>query len=229
MKHDGPLLALRQVSCTRPAALLREITLTFAPGSVNCLVGELESALLLLRIASLQDVPDSGEVLIDGKSVGAASADEREQRRNRQFGFLYSAPYVLPGLSVAENVAMPLLRVLGIEVADASQKTREVLEFVGLADCLGDDAATLSRLDQHRLAVARAVGHDPNFLVLDRADANLPPDEAAIFRQLVGRIATERMLTVLIAGGIAHPHPVADRVFSVEGGVVSELNIPANS
>lgn len=230
MSPDLPRLELRGVACSRPAAYLRDVNISFFPGYVNALVGDLESALLLLRVASLQEAPDAGEVLLEQRPVASGAATEREQLRGRHFGFLYSAPYVLPGLSVVENVAMPLLRVLGIETADASRKTAGVLDFVGLGERLGDEAGELSRLEQHRLALARAVVHDPHFLVLDRAETSLAPDEAALFRQLVHRACTERKLTVLAVGSAAQAHAYTgiERILSVRDGVVSEVNAPAH-
>jgi ABC-type lipoprotein export system ATPase subunit len=221
MSDGSALLELRNVSCVRAEAKVCEASLVFERGSINLLLGD-GGAALLLRLASLLETPDSGSVLLDGVTTGDVA--DTEALRGRHFGFIYSSPYLLPGLSVAENVAMPLFRVLGIDMETAGRKTEAALQFVGLADLIEEDVGALSRFDQHRLALARSLAHDPRLLVLDRAEVNLSIEEAAEFRQCVERVRAERGITVLATVAAEPQHYRADRIIAVEAGVVTEPN-----
>jgi predicted ABC-type transport system involved in lysophospholipase L1 biosynthesis ATPase subunit len=228
MNCEDPVLELRNVTCVRPAARLEAVTLGLAAGTMNLLVADAESSLLLLRVASLQETPDSGEVAIGGEVFSDFGAEECESVRSRFFGFLYSAPYVLPGLSILENIAMPLLRIPGRESKDVAEKTQAALAFVGLADRLNEDAGDLSRFDQHRLALGRALAHEPRILLLDRVEGNLAADEAVLFRELIEQACSERGIAVLASITAVPVQCRADRVIRLEAGTISDLSTPTN-
>jgi len=130
-REARPLLEFREVSCTRESGLLRQVSLSFAPASFNVLVGD-GGAGLLLKLASLLESPESGEICLLGQPTAALDESGRAAIRSRHFGFVFSSPCLLPGLSVAENVAMPLFKVLELESSEASERTVAALNFVGL-------------------------------------------------------------------------------------------------
>jgi predicted ABC-type transport system involved in lysophospholipase L1 biosynthesis ATPase subunit len=143
--------------------------------------------------------------------------------RSRLFGFVFNAPYLLPELSVAENIAMPLFKVLDLNASEASSRTEVALAFAGLESVGGEPAGSLSRFDQQRVAFARAVAHQPSVLVLDHADHHLAEDER---RQLAGfarRARRELGLTLLIQHEDVLPPRSDERVLIVENGRVREV------
>jgi putative ABC transport system ATP-binding protein len=164
--------------------VFREVTLHLARGEFVALLGEsgVGKSTLLNCIAGLE-TPDSGRVLIDGTDLGPLDDDARARLRRVRLGFVFQAFHVLPHLSVAENVELPL-RLLG-RPDDA--RVAAVLQAVGL-DGLGERApAQLSGGQLQRVAIARAVVHRPALILADEPTGNLDPATA------------ERVLSLLVA------------------------------
>jgi ABC-type lipoprotein export system ATPase subunit len=174
---------------------------------------------LLLRIASLLDVPDEGDVLFDGEAAHSMDDCARGALRSRQFGFVFAAPFLLPAFSIVENVAMPLLKLLGADYDEAVARTRAALEFVGMPET-GSETEKLSPFDQQRVALARALVHQPQVLVLDHADAALTLAESAALLALARRARDERGATVLAALAASPEGHHRDRLLAVEDGAV---------
>jgi ABC-type ATPase involved in cell division len=225
MNGDSALLELRDVSCARAGVELRGVSLRLTPASFNLLLGDAGAA-LLLRLASLQERPDAGEVWFEEEPIHALSEEGCAALRSRKFGFVFSSPCLLPDLSLVENVAMPLFKLLSLEPAEAAERTHALFDFVGLTGDSSDPAGELSLFDQQRLALARALVHRPAVLVLDRPEINLPVDEAACFRRLVERACEELKVMVLATLAPIPGEYQADRVIAVRAGVVSEPGAP---
>jgi len=160
------------------------VDLQLAPGEFVAMLGEsgVGKSTLLNCIAGLDDA-DSGQVLLDGVHVGALPEAQRAELRRARLGFVFQAFHLLPHLSVAENVSLPL-RLLGRP--DGGRVT-SLLSSVGL-DGLGSRApAQLSGGQLQRVALARALVHRPMLILADEPTGNLDPTTA------------ERMLDVLQA------------------------------
>jgi putative ABC transport system ATP-binding protein len=164
--------------------VFRDVQLQLARGEFVALLGEsgVGKSTLLNCIAGLER-PDQGRVLIGGTDLGPLDDDARARLRRSSLGFVFQAFHVLPHLSVAENVELPL-RLLGRP--DAA-RVAAVLHAVGL-DGLGDRApAQLSGGQLQRVAIARAVVHGPALILADEPTGNLDPATA------------ERVLSLLVA------------------------------
>jgi ABC-type multidrug transport system ATPase subunit len=146
-----------------------------------------------LRILATAARPTSGSLEI----FGLDALIERRRLRAR-IGFVAHAPGLYPALSAAENLEF-FCTLQGVPKARAG----EVLELMGLTDVARRPAAKLSRGAQQRLAIGRAVLHDPRFLVLDEPDASLDADGA----DLLARVMRDR--TAIIA---THDHALANRL-----------------
>lgn len=215
------VVELREVSCIREGALLRHVSLRFARISFNVLVGDRCSG-LLLRLASLLEPPESGEVYLLGQATAAVDEATRSKLRSRHFGFVFSSPCLLPGLSAAENVAMPLFKVLQLDHAEAAERTSDALGFVGLRSLDHEDVDTLSRFDQQRVAFARAIAHRPAVIVLEHADTGLNGAEAAELLELARRAREEFGATLLTTFTSETAARRSDRILAVEDGVVCQ-------
>lgn len=221
MSDTAPAIELRNVSCARDGAELRGVSLVFAEGSSTLLIGD-GGEHLLLRIASLQERPDSGEVMFRGTATHTLGEEPFATLRNRTTGLVFSAAHLLPGLSAVENVAVPLFKLLAIETVEAAERTHAMLDFVGLQGDPGADVLLLSRADQQRVALARALVHRPAILALHRAEESLGPDDATAFRDTVQRACTEFGVTVLaVPCGVGIQY-TAHRVVVVEAGTASD-------
>ncbi|MEQ1861010.1 MAG: ATP-binding cassette domain-containing protein [Chthoniobacteraceae bacterium] len=222
MSDDATMLEFRKVSCARDGVEVRDVSLSFAAGTSVLLLGHGEPDVqLLLRIASLQEVPDAGEVWLDGEPTHMLSDEGRATIRSRRIGLVYAAPHLLPGLSAVENVAVPLFKILRLDTVEAAERTHAMLDFVGLIGDSGEDVVTLSRGDQQRVALARALVHRPAVLALDRADDALTALDAASFRASVERACAELGVLAISTPSLAPVGPTGTRRVFVSDGVVS--------
>jgi putative ABC transport system ATP-binding protein len=164
--------------------VFRDVGFEVARGEFVALVGEsgVGKSTLLNCIAGLEQ-PDNGTLTLDGRELRTLGEDALARLRRARLGFVFQAFHVLPHLSVAENVALPLL-LLG-RPNDA--RVAAVLQSVGLGELGARMPAQLSGGQLQRVAIARAVVHAPALILADEPTGNLDPATA------------ERVLSVLVA------------------------------
>ena len=152
-----------------------DVSLTLAAGEFVALLGEsgVGKSTLLNCIAGLDDA-DSGSIVIGGRDIAALDDDARALLRRAELGFVFQAFHVLPHLSVAENVALPLMLLGRMD----AQRVREVLAAVGLQGLDARLPAELSGGQLQRVAIARAVVHAPRLILADEPTGNLDPRTA---------------------------------------------------
>ena len=152
------------------------VWLTLAAGEFVALLGEsgIGKSTLLNCIAGLDD-PDAGRIVLAGVDVAALAEPELARLRRERLGFVFQAFHLLPHLSVAENVALPLL-LLGRP--DAA-RVEQLLAAVGLAGFGPRPPAQLSGGQLQRVALARALVHRPRLILADEPTGNLDPKTAA--------------------------------------------------
>ena len=157
--------------------VFHDVGFTVARGEFVALVGEsgVGKSTLLNCIAGLER-PDSGQLQLAGQDLLALDEDARARLRRSQLGFVFQAFHVLPHLSVAENVSLPLL-LLGRP--DAA-RVQSVLESVGLGALGARMPAQLSGGQLQRVAIARAVVHAPALILADEPTGNLDPATAEL-------------------------------------------------
>ena len=185
------------------------VSLEIAAGEFVAMLGEsgVGKSTLLNCIAGL-DEADAGEVRIDGTAMLALAEPERARLRREKLGFVFQAFHVLPHLSVAENIGLPL-RLLG-RPDDA--RTQALLDAVGLAGLGGRSPAQLSGGQLQRVALARALVHRPLLILADEPTGNLDPATADRMMDLLqAQVRAEGAACLLVthsAGAAAR----ADRV-----------------
>ncbi|GAB3626820.1 macrolide ABC transporter ATP-binding protein [Pandoraea terrae] len=187
------MLALDSVTKTydgaHPRNVLRAISLVVQSGEYVAIMGEsgVGKSTLLNLIAGL-DRPDGGHVLFDGQDLGALDDDQATLLRRRAMGFVFQAFHVLPHLSVAQNVALPLL-LNGVGRREAQARAITMLAGVGLEGRGNSLPRELSGGEMQRVAIARALVHRPSLLLADEPTGNLDPETASqILRLLRERV-----------------------------------------
>jgi putative ABC transport system ATP-binding protein len=141
----------------------------------------------LLSILGLLDVPTSGEYLVDGARVDALSPVELAHVRNRRIGFIFQSFNLIGDLSVAENVAIPLL-YRGVAGDERRAAVADALERVGMAHRAGHYPSQLSGGQQQRVAVARAIVGKPSILLADEPTGNLDSKNGATVMELISEL-----------------------------------------
>jgi peptide/nickel transport system ATP-binding protein len=171
---------------------------------------------LLNLIAGLDD-PTAGEVLVDGRAWDAMSAREHLDLRRCRFGFVYQTFGLLPFLSAAENVEVPL-RMVGTAPRKRAARVGEVLEMVGLSERAGHRMYELSGGEQQRVALARALANRPSILLADEPTGQLDATTGASIIALIRSVIAETGITVIVASHDPSVAEAADWVYELSDG-----------
>ena len=219
-------LSLRDIKRTfvqgdRRLEELRGISLDLRPGEIVALVGQSGSGKsTLLHIAGLLERPDAGDIVVDGKSAGAAGDRERTVMRRQFLGFVYQYHHLLPEFSAIENVMLPQM-LNGRSRAEARRRAAELLAMIQLKDRGDHRPGRLSGGEQQRVAIARAVANQPRVLLADEPTGNLDSSTAdAVFRQLLG-LVRETGMAALVATHNPELASRMDRTVVLKDGLLS--------
>lgn len=199
----------------RPRALLRRLSLELGRGEYVAIRGEsgVGKSTLLNLVAGL-DRPDSGTITLDGAEITALDDTASTLMRRRQIGFVFQAFHLLPHLTVAQNVALPLA-LNGIGGVAAAERVETMLEAIKLASAASAYPRELSGGEMQRVAIARALVHRPLLLLADEPTGNLDPDTAmqvlSLFRE---RVKSEGGTGILVTHS-ERAAATADRVLAL--------------
>jgi lipoprotein-releasing system ATP-binding protein len=205
-----------------PHEVLHGIDLAIRTGEFIALVGPSGSGKsTLLNIIGLLDVPTAGSVAVLGEETVGMSDARRTELRGRELGFVFQSHHLLPALTAAENVMLPIAASSGWVRASMRPRAVELLGQVGLAEKVDAPARELSGGQQQRVAVARALAMNPRCVLADEPTGNLDTKSAAqVFDLLRAMNAAGGPAFVIVT----HNRAMAarcDRVVEVVDGNVS--------
>ena len=199
---------------------LDHVSLEIDQGSFICLSGPSGSGktTLLNAIGGLDSL-DSGEITIDGERVDLLGKSALADLRLHQIGFVFQAYNLIPVLSARENVEF-VMQVQGVSAAERQQRSRRILQEVGLEGMEDRRPAQLSGGQQQRVAVARAIVSQPKLVLADEPTANLDSESMEKLMQHFRDLNRIHKVTFLIATHDQRVMEWADRLISMEDGRV---------
>ncbi len=178
----------------------------------------------LLNLVSGIDTPDGGWIEVDGVRITSLNERERTLFRRRHIGFVFQFFNLLPTLTVLENLLLPL-ELKGSVGPDETARARSLLERVGLQDRAHTFPDRLSGGEQQRVALVRALVHEPALVLADEPTGNLDPDTGERILTLLEELVREHGRTVL---AVTHSRDVAaraDRVVRIDHGRLVEAEV----
>ena len=186
--------------------VLSEVTLSVERGAIHAIIGPSGSGKsTLLNILGLLDQPSAGHYLLDGVDVARLSDKERTAVRAHSLGFVFQAHHLLPQLSVADNVALPLAHVR-LPRRQRLHRVGAALDSVGMSEFLQAMPATLSGGERQRVAIARALVHEPQLILCDEPTGNLDSANSARVLELLQGLVEQAGRTIVV---VTHDDAVA--------------------
>ena len=174
----------------------------------------------LLNLIAGIDLPDLGEVRIDGKSLGQMSEKNRTLLRRRTMGFVFQSFNLIPTLNVYENLMLPLELN---QISKNSGIITQMLEALGLKGREESHPDRLSGGEQQRVAIARALMHLPSLLLADEPTGNLDAETSQETLKLINHLVHRSRTTMIMATHSQEVIEWVDRVLGIEDGILIEL------
>jgi putative ABC transport system ATP-binding protein len=203
--------------------VLDGIDLTIEPGEFLVLVGRSGSGKsTLLKLIGGLDGPDSGAVEFGARRVDEMRERERALFRRRHMGFVFQFFNLIPTLTAAENIRLPLA-LNGLEKPDIDRRVSALLEELGLEGCGDRYPEELSGGEQQRVAIARAVAHAPGIVLADEPTGNLDLETAQRVVELLDATCRKRGATLVMATHGREVIGLADRVLTIRAGKLEEI------
>ena len=220
-----------------PLVTVRDVARTFGRGetavhalrgvSFDVLVGQLVAVrgrsgcgkTTLLNIVGGLDAPTSGTVRVAGREVTAMTERERLLLRRSTVAFIFQSFGLIPTLSAAENIGIPL-RITGTEPRAREERVRMLLSVVGLDDHAEQRPNELSGGEQQRVAIARALAGRPELLIADEPTGQLDSETGRQVMRLLQTVVRSEGITALVATHDAGIVDLADEVLTMEDGQV---------
>ena len=205
---------------------LIDVDLSVEAGSMVAVMGPSGSGKsTLLTIAGTLEEPTSGEVLIGGAPVTEMSRNAKAQLRRRYIGYVFQDFNLLPGLTAAENVALPL-ELDGLSARKARIQGLKALDELGLGERAGNFPDQLSGGERQRVAIARAVVGDRRLLLADEPSGALDSTNGEAVMRLI-HAACKRGVAAVVVTHDAQLASWADRVIFLRDGRVTDQTTPA--
>lgn len=203
--------------------VLRGINLEIERGTFNILMGPSGSGkTTLMNILGALDRPDSGKVFIDGEEISGMSERKRDALRRSKLGYVFQSVALVSNMTAYENIDFAL-RIAKYSPKERRKRVEECLDFVGLKKRMKHYPGEMSGGEQQRVAIARAIAHRPMVLLADEPTAELDTTTGLRVVKLFKDLVTQENITVVMCTHDASMMGVADRILTLEDGVVIDV------
>lgn len=207
-------------------SVLKSISLDIYEGDTVVLIGPSGTGKsTLLRCMNLLTKPDGGSIWFDGEEITLPGVNEDRVRTH--MGMVFQDFLLFNHLSALNNVAIGLIKVLGMNREAAREKAMQELAYVGLEEQADQYPGQLSGGQKQRVAIARALAMDPRVMLFDEPTSALDPELIGEVLTTMERLSNEGMTMVCVTHEMGFAREVADKIVFMEGGVVVEEGPPA--
>lgn len=225
MSQSGSLVTVRGLVRDYPSGdgvvhALRGIDLSVGQGQLLAVRGRSGSGkTTLLNLLGGLDRPTSGSVVVDGHEISSMDEDALVDVRRRTIAFIFQSFGLVPILTAAENVEIPL-RLVRADPAQRDRRVADLLEIVGLQDRARHRPHELSGGEQQRVAIARALANRPHLLLADEPTGQLDSETGHRIMLVLRHVVRAEGITAIVATHDALMMDVADRVVELQDGTL---------
>ncbi len=203
-----------------PVVAVQDVCLTIDAGEYTAIMGPSGCGKsTLLHLLGCVETPTAGTLRFDGREVGALRDAERSRIRLNRIGFVFQRFYLLPMLTAWENIELPQGEA-GVARAERSERTQELLEYVGLAHRADHRPSQLSGGEMQRVAIARALANRPRLLLADEPTGELDEATGEQIGDLIDRVHADGTAIVVVTHNPALARR-ASRQLAMRGGRVT--------
>jgi len=203
--------------------VLKGVSLDIEKGETVTLIGGSgEGKSTLLRCINMLNVPEEGEVFINGQNINEGNLTKARQK----IGMVFQSFNLFENLSIMENLTIAPVKILKQKKADAKAKAIEALKVVGLEEKQDAMPSELSNGQKQRVAIARVLTMDPDIILFDEPTAALDPIMTNEVLEIIYKLSQEGMTMVIVTHEMNFAKAVSDRVVYMEKGEIVEIGTP---
>jgi lipoprotein-releasing system ATP-binding protein len=200
--------------------VLKGINLDIPKGKLYSIVGASGAGkTTLLQILGTLSKPDSGDIYFNDQNISTFSEKKLANFRNKEIGFVFQFHHLLPEFTALENVCIPAF-IAKKSKAEAEQKAKELIDYLGLADRMEHKPAELSGGEKQRIAMARALVNSPSVVMADEPSGNLDSANRDELHELLFKLRDELGQTFIIVTHDDNFAERSDRIIHIKDGVI---------
>ena len=208
--------------------VLKGVSLSIMPGEMVALMGASGSGkTTLMNILGCLDRATAGKYLLDGQEISRMSVNQRAMVRNGKIGFVFQNFNLLARTTALENVLLPTTYADdGLSHKQHRQRSRELLDQVGLGDRVDHEPSQLSGGQQQRVAIARALVNHPRLLLADEPTGNLDSHTSEEVLRMFQQLNADKGITILLVTHDAAVAAHARRIIRISDGLIADGDAP---
>ena len=205
--------------------VLNGINTEIKKGEVVCIIGASGSGKsTFLRCLNLLEEPTGGQIIFGGTDITDPKTNINVHRQ--KMGMVFQQFNLFPHMNVLNNMTMAPIKLLGLSKEEAEERAMKLLERVGLADRASSYPSQLSGGQKQRVAIVRALCMQPEVMLFDEPTSALDPEMVGEVLEVMKSLAQEGMTMAVVTHEMGFAREVADRVFFIDEGVITEEGTP---